>query len=171
MITVLAPEVTLGAVAELGEARLAALVEQATVDAYDDDERLSGFHAVIEENLAVPFRTTVLGVEVAVKEVELRAGSGIVAICVRGRHRQAIGILDLPLPDPPPEGSEWIEAYRYGCPLRGASTSTTSSSRSTVLWTLGSRPRSVPCPPGPGSPPPASPRSTTGATSVVIRAG
>ncbi|MEU7882833.1 hypothetical protein [Microbispora bryophytorum] len=100
---------------ELSEAQLDALVEQATVDAYDD-ERLSGFHFMIEDNLAMPFRTTVLGVEVTVRKVELRVGRGIVAICVRGRYRQAIGILDLPLPDPPPEGSEWIEAYRYGCP-------------------------------------------------------
>jgi hypothetical protein len=38
--------------------------------------------------------------------------SGIVAICARGKHQQAIPILDLPLPDPPPQGTEWIAAYR-----------------------------------------------------------
>ena len=38
--------------------------------------------------------------------------SGIVAICAHGKHRQAIPILDLPLPDPPPDGTEWIAAYR-----------------------------------------------------------
>src|SRR5271157_3116587 len=38
--------------------------------------------------------------------------SGVVAICVHGKHRQAIPILDLPLPDPPPQGVEWIAAYR-----------------------------------------------------------
>ncbi|MCA1672630.1 MAG: hypothetical protein LC799_10650 [Actinobacteria bacterium] len=27
--------------------------------------------------------------------------------------RQVISILDLPLPTPPPEGAEWIDAYRY----------------------------------------------------------
>jgi hypothetical protein len=27
--------------------------------------------------------------------------------------RQAIPILDLPLPTPPPDGAEWIEAYRH----------------------------------------------------------
>ncbi|MFC4013690.1 hypothetical protein ACFOY2_41130 [Nonomuraea purpurea] len=27
-------------------------------------------------------------------------------------HKQAIGILDLPLPDPPPAGAEWIHALR-----------------------------------------------------------
>ena len=41
-----------------------------------------------------------------------QTGSGIVAICVHGKHRQAIPILDLPLPDPPPQGAEWIAAYR-----------------------------------------------------------
>jgi hypothetical protein len=39
--------------------------------------------------------------------------SGIIAICVHGKHRQAIPILDLPWPDPPPQGAEWITAYRH----------------------------------------------------------
>ncbi|QYC45490.1 hypothetical protein Nocox_39735 [Nonomuraea coxensis DSM 45129] len=29
-----------------------------------------------------------------------------------GDDEQAIGILDLPLPDPPPIGAEWIHAFR-----------------------------------------------------------
>jgi hypothetical protein len=36
-----------------------------------------------------------------------------VALCTRGRSRQRIPILDLPLPTPPPEGTEWIEACRH----------------------------------------------------------
>jgi hypothetical protein len=98
--------------AELSGAELDALVEQATVDAYDDYEQRSGFHVMLEEHLAVPFETNVLGVEVTVEEIDLRPGSGLAAICARGRHRQAIGILDLPLPSPRPEGAEWIDAYR-----------------------------------------------------------
>jgi hypothetical protein len=35
------------------------LIEQAVVDAYTDDEQLSGFHAMIGDNLAMPFETTV----------------------------------------------------------------------------------------------------------------
>lgn len=106
----------LGVVAELSEAELDALVEEATVDAYDEYEQLSGFHVMIDEHLATPFQTIVLGVEVTVKKIDLIAGSGIVAICGREEHRQAIGILDLPLPTPPPEGSEWIDAYRHWAP-------------------------------------------------------
>ncbi|SFJ57320.1 Calcium binding [Streptosporangium canum] len=98
---------------QLSKAELDALVEEAVVDAYDEDEQLSGFHVMIDEHLALPFQTTVLGVEVTVKKIDLLPGRGIVAICVRGSHRQAIGILDLPLPAPPPGGSEWIEAYRH----------------------------------------------------------
>ena len=98
--------------AELSDGELDALVEQATVDAYDEYEQLASFHVVIEERLAVPFRTTVLGVEVSVTKIDLLSGTGIAAICSRGKHRQAIAILDLPLPTPPPPGAEWINAYR-----------------------------------------------------------
>lgn len=59
----------------------------------------------------MPFDTVVLGVEVTVRKVDLQ-NDGIVAICQHGRDRQAIGVLDLPLPDPAPEGAEWIAAYR-----------------------------------------------------------
>lgn len=98
--------------AELSEAELDELVGQAVVDAYGDDEQMTGIYTMIEDNLALPFTTTVLGVEANVEGADL-TDSGIVAICTRGAHRQAIPILDLPLPVPPPPGSEWIAAYRH----------------------------------------------------------
>jgi hypothetical protein len=49
---------------------------------------------------------------VTVRRVDLVHGE-IMAVCHRGRIRQAIGILDLPLPNPPPRGAQWIEAYRH----------------------------------------------------------
>ncbi|WP_327696374.1 calcium-binding protein [Streptomyces sp. NBC_00459] len=94
-------------------AALEALIEEATVDAYGEDEQLTGFFTMIEESLAVPFTTTVLGVEVSVVGVDLVEDERMVARCARGSVRQGIGILDLPLPEPAPEGWQWIEAYRY----------------------------------------------------------
>ncbi|MCT9076384.1 calcium-binding protein [Streptomyces fulvoviolaceus] len=47
-------------------ATLEALIAEATVDAYGEEEQLTGLFTMIEENLAVPFATTVLGVEVNV---------------------------------------------------------------------------------------------------------
>jgi hypothetical protein len=99
-------------VAGRSDAELDALIERATVDAYGEYEQLASFHVVIEEHLAIPFRTTVLGVEVTVTKIDLLPGSGIAAIYCRGKHRQAIGILDVPLPTPAPAGAEWIDAYR-----------------------------------------------------------
>jgi hypothetical protein len=94
------------------EAELDALVEQATVDAYDDEEQLTGLFTMLAEHLAVPFTTVLLGVEVTVKKVDLLPGSRIATICTRGRHRQAIGILDLPLPDPAPGGANGVSPAR-----------------------------------------------------------
>lgn len=94
------------------DAALAAMIEEATLDAYGDDEQLTGLFTLIEEHLAVPFTTTVLGVEVTVGKIELAADS-IVAVCARGRHRQRVGLLDLPLPTPTPDGAAWIDAYRH----------------------------------------------------------
>ena len=93
-------------------AALEAMIEQATVDAYGDDEQLTGLFTMIEDHLAVPFTTTVLGVDVTVRKVDLTADS-IVAVCTRGPHRQRIDLLDLPLPTPAPEGAAWIDAYRH----------------------------------------------------------
>jgi hypothetical protein len=98
--------------AELSQADLNELVKEAIVDAHDEDEQLAGFFAMFEENLAIPFTTRVLGVEVTVAGIDL-TDCGIVAICVRGRHCQSIPIPDVPLPAPPPPGSEWIAAYRH----------------------------------------------------------
>jgi hypothetical protein len=97
-------------------AELDAMIAEVIVDAYDEFEQLDAFHAVIEDRLALPFDTAVLGVTVTVTALQLRPGSGIVALCRRGRYRQAIGILDLPLPQPAPEGWAWVEAYRHWAP-------------------------------------------------------
>lgn len=96
----------------ISKAKLDELIEEATIDAYGDSEQRVGFYTMIEENLALPFRTQVLGVEATVTRIDLNDAEEIVAICTRGRSRQTIPILDLPLPTPAPAGVEWIEAYR-----------------------------------------------------------
>lgn len=94
------------------KARLEHLIDEAIVDAYGDSEQRLGFLTVLQDNLDLPFETLVLGMPVKVDRVELTPADEIVAICRRGRTRQPIPILELPLPSPPPAGAEWIEAYR-----------------------------------------------------------
>ncbi len=86
---------------------------EATIDAYGESEERCGLFTMIEENLALPFDTNVLGVRVTVERIDLTQADEIVAICRRSRMHQKIPILDLPLPNPPLAGFEWIEAYRH----------------------------------------------------------
>jgi hypothetical protein len=92
--------------------RLKQMIEEATVDCYNESEEVTGLFTMIDENLRLPFETLILGVLVVVERVDLNDSEEIVAICSRGLDRQSIPILELPLPSPPPEGAEWIEAYR-----------------------------------------------------------
>src|SRR6266581_2970697 len=101
----------------LSKARLDRLYEEAIVDCYNESEQVTGLYTMIEDNLAVPFETTVLGAPVTVVRVQLTSRDEIVAVCRRAGTRQSVPLLDLPLPSPPPAGSEWIAAYRHW--LRG----------------------------------------------------
>ena len=94
-------------------AKLRQLIAEATVDAYNDSEQRVSFLTMIQENLELPFKTHVLGIEVLVEQVDMTASDEIVAVCRNGRARQRIALLDLPLPSPSPRGVEWIEAYRH----------------------------------------------------------
>jgi hypothetical protein len=97
----------------LSTSRLKALVEEATVDAYNEAEQAAGFFTMMEDNLRLPFETEMMGFKVTVGRVDMTGDDAIVAICKRGCKRQTVSILDLPLPSPPPEGAEWIAAYKY----------------------------------------------------------
>jgi Calcium binding len=86
----------------LPSARLEEMIEQATVDAYNESEQITGWFTMIDENVAVPFETTV-------QRLDLNRSEQIVGVCKRGRSRQSLPILDLPLPTPPPDGAEWVD--------------------------------------------------------------
>ncbi len=94
------------------EAEIAEMIEAATVDAYGEEEQAIGWHSVIESNLILPFTTELLGQGVQVVAIDLTGRNEIVAVCQRGKQKQRVSLLDLPLPNPPPEGYGWIEAYR-----------------------------------------------------------
>jgi hypothetical protein len=89
------------------------VAQEATIDAHDEHEQAMGLHEVIVDTLMVRFVTGVFGVDVTVESVDSGEGNGILAIGARGGIRQAIRVVALPLPEPPPAGAEWIDAYRY----------------------------------------------------------
>ena len=66
----------------LGKKRFEEMVEEATVDCYNDSELATGWFTMIESNLALPFETAVPGVTVTVDKVDL-----IVTDDSHSRHR------------------------------------------------------------------------------------
>jgi len=107
------PAYSMRSAVSIDVARFEAMAEEATVDAYGESEQICGWACMFEDHVTVPFETTVLGEAVTVEAIEQRGDTRIVAICKRGRSRQAIDVLELPLPSPLPSGTVWIEAYRH----------------------------------------------------------
>lgn len=96
----------------LSKKKLEAMIEEATVDCYNESEQAGGWFTMIEEHLKLPLEIEILGAPASVVRIDMDQTEHIVAVCRRGKYRQSIPILDLPLPSPPPAGAEWIEAYR-----------------------------------------------------------
>ncbi len=100
----------------LSDERFRELVEEATVDAYGEEEEAGGWLAVIDDHVGFPFDVDLLGVKVAVVGVDMTDACELVALCRRGKNRLKVSLLELPPPSPPPEGVEWIEAFqRWRC--------------------------------------------------------
>ena len=93
--------------------RLQALIEEATVDCYNEDEEHQGLMSMIEENVVCPFKAKVIGEEVEVVALASpQAGFGLDAVCRSKGKDYKIDINSLEWPKQKPEGYEWIEAYQ-----------------------------------------------------------
>ncbi len=92
--------------------RLWELIEEGTVDCYDEDEQHSGMLTMIEDNVECPFPAKIIGEEVTVLELAWpKSGYGLMAVCERGGKEHRVEITSLEFMAPYPEGYEWIEAY------------------------------------------------------------
>lgn len=93
--------------------RLQALIEEATVDCYGEEEQNMGMMTMVEENVVCPFPAKVIGEDVEVTALEShRQGFGVNAVCRYKGKEYRIDITSLEWPKVKPEGYEWIEAYQ-----------------------------------------------------------
>lgn len=53
------------------------------MDCYNESEEVTGLYTMIEEYLAVPFQTSVLGMDVTVGTVDLTDAEEVVVVCRR----------------------------------------------------------------------------------------
>jgi Calcium binding len=93
---------------------LDALIEEITVDCYDEDEELSGFLTYLDEALEQPVEATVMGVPVTLLRVDSADGPlrGLVAHCQRDGDDYQISLLDVAVPRETAV-SRVLAAYRH----------------------------------------------------------
>lgn len=100
----------------MDETRLEALLEQATVDCYDEEEEFSGVLCTLGDNLSFPLQAEAMGERVEVIGLDDRRSSlrvGIVARVRKGDREYAVGLADLNFISPDPISAEWLAMYRY----------------------------------------------------------
>ncbi len=99
--------------ADKDDAGLRSLIQEATVDCYDENEQHMGLVNMIEENVVCPFKAKVIGEDVEVGELRSpQSGYGLDAVCRYKGKDYKIDISSLEWPKQKPEGFEWIEAYQ-----------------------------------------------------------
>ncbi|MGO9465646.1 MAG: hypothetical protein ACLQIB_39520 [Isosphaeraceae bacterium] len=88
-------------------------LENATVDAYGEDEQHSGLLTAIQEELAFPFQVQVLGETVTVVDMEWPENDefGLDLVVERNGQRHRIEARSANLLPPFPEGHLYLAAY------------------------------------------------------------
>jgi Calcium binding len=97
-----------------GKRELDALIEEITVDCYNEDEELSGFLAYLDDALEQPVEATVMGVPVTLVGVDCPDGPlrGLVAHCQRDGADNQVSLLDVAVPEGT-EVSQVLSAHRH----------------------------------------------------------
>jgi hypothetical protein len=89
------------------------LIEEATVDCYDQHEQHSGLLTMIADRVACPFHAKVIGEDVKVIDFAWpKGGYGLLAVCERNGRKYEIDVNSLEWVEPYPDGFEWIEAHQ-----------------------------------------------------------
>ncbi|TVR20853.1 MAG: hypothetical protein EA389_15845 [Ilumatobacter sp.] len=111
-----------------------ALIDDVTVDAYDEYEQLWSFRQAFDDMARFPFRATVVGAEVTVTGVDFDGDErrGLVARCQRAGESYMVSILDITPAGPLAlETNQLIDAYRRWA---GASALHTAEAQPTTRW-------------------------------------
>jgi hypothetical protein len=88
------------------------LIDEITVDAYNEDEQLTAFETAFEEDASFPCPGTVIGEDVEVLSVSTSTNRReLIAACQRGGRRHEVALLDINL-QADPTTSRLLAAYR-----------------------------------------------------------
>ncbi len=94
----------------MARAEIYSIIEDATMDAYDECEQRSGFLAVLEDNLEFPFTAKVVGEEVVVGGLTMR-GNRILAKVEHNASKYCVCIFDIEINEKT-KGAVHVAAYK-----------------------------------------------------------
>lgn len=100
--------------------RVKALLEEATVDCYDEEEEFSGVLSSLADNLQFPLQARLAGDLVEVLELDEDRSSlrrGIVARIRKNEREQRASLADLTFVNLDPTSEEWLAMYTYWADL------------------------------------------------------
>ncbi len=100
----------------MDDERLQELLDQATVDCYNEEEEFAGVLCTLEDNLGFPLHAEAMGEQVEVIGLDSRRSGlrkGILARVRRGGREYSIGLAELNFVDPDPGSAEWLAVHRY----------------------------------------------------------
>ena len=96
--------------------RLEALLEEATIDCYNEEEEFAGILCTLDERLNFPLQATALGESVEVMGLDEGHSSlrrGITTRVRKGDREYPLALAELEIVGPDPVSAEWLAAYRY----------------------------------------------------------
>ena len=102
--------------AEISEERIEELLEQATVDCYDEEEEFSGVVITLLDNLHFPLQADVLGERVEIIDVLESASSlrkGVVVQARKDGKAYPLSLSEVTIIDPDAESAELLAMYHY----------------------------------------------------------
>jgi hypothetical protein len=100
----------------MDKSRLDDLLEEATVDCYDEEEYFWGIFYTLGDRLAFPLEGKVLGERVTVVGLDgSRSGhrQGVMARVRRDDQEYTVALSTVEVLAPDPTSAEWLAAYRY----------------------------------------------------------
>lgn len=101
---------------------LDSLIDEITIDCYNEDEALTGFENAFAEDADLPYTATVIGEPVEVISIGLRNGRReLIATCQHAEQRHEIALLDLNI-NANPGLSRLLAAYRRWLATQDGST-------------------------------------------------
>jgi len=100
----------------MDEARLEALIEEATAHCYDEEEAFWGVFSALVGRVSFPLQARVRGETATLVGLDGHTsdpGVGVVARVQKGGQEETVPLVEVEVVDADPASAEWLAAYRY----------------------------------------------------------